>query len=137
MGTVGPRIVVKARGLLLLAAIAIALCLSEFLVRVVPFRIYARWLLRPPTGPVAPLGLVRSVRRKIFLAARLLPWRPACLAQALAGRMILSAGGYATVLTLGTRDHDGELAAHAWLKSGDWFICGKEEFAKYAVVAEF
>lgn len=131
------RIGRKIGAALLLAAILMLLSLAQLLVQLVAFKRYAGWLRRPAVGPAAPLSLVRSLRRKIGIAARALPWHPPCLPQALAGRLILSACGYSSVLSLGVRDDGTALTAHAWLKSGELFVCGKEEAPGYGVVTEF
>lgn len=122
---------------LLFAATLVLLTLAQLVVQLVPFRRYAWWLRQPTSGPVAPLGLVRSLRRKIHLASRTLPWHPPCLPQALVARLLLSACGYSSVLSLGVREDGAVLAAHAWLKSGDLFVCGKAEAAAYGEVARF
>lgn len=122
---------------LLLASLLVLLSLAQMLVRLVAFRRYSGWLQRPVNGPAAPLGLVRSLRRKIHIAARVLPWHPPCLPQALVARLILSLCGYSSVLSLGVKDDGTALAAHAWLTSGELFVCGKAEAAAYGVVARF
>lgn len=132
-----PRITRKIGAGLLFAAILLLLTLAQLVVQLVPFRRYAGWLQQPTTGPVAPLGLVRSLRRKIHLASRALPWHPPCLPQALVGRLLLSSRGYSSVLSLGVKDDGTALAAHAWLKSGDLFVCGRAEAEAYGEVARF
>lgn len=122
---------------MLLLIILVLLSLTQLLIRLVPFRSYVRLLRRPVSGPAAPMAFVRSLRRKISLGARWLPWRPPCLPQSLTGRVILSACGYASVLYLGVQDDGSALAAHASLKSGDMFVCGQPESVHYGVVAKF
>ena len=121
----------------LLVIILVLLTLTQLLIRLVPFGFYVRALQRPVSGPAAPMDFVRSLRRKVTLGARWLPWHPPCLPQSLTGRLILSACGYASVLYLGLKDDGNALAAHAWLKSGDMFVCGKPEAVHYGVVATF
>ena len=121
----------------LVGQLLVLLTLAQILVALVPFRSYARWLRSPVAGPDAPPALVRSLRRKLPLAARLLPWRPQCLPQALAGRYVLARRGYGSRLSLGVADDHRELSAHAWLTSGGLFVCGRSEQARFSEVAAF
>lgn len=127
----------KAAAGLLLAQLALVMTLAQVVVALVPLRHYAGWLRRERTAPSAPPALVRSMRYKIRLAARLLPWHPQCLPQALAARFVLDWHGYGSKLSLGVADAQHQLSAHAWLKSGDLFVCGRQEYEKYSEVARF
>lgn len=127
----------KLNAAMLMVIILVLLTLAQVLIRLVPFRFYVRLLRRPAAGPTAPMSVVRSLRRKLSLGVRWLPWHPKCLPQSVTGRLILSASGYASNLFLGVKDDGNALAAHAWLKSGDMFVCGKSEAVDFGVVAEF
>ncbi|MBD3730134.1 MAG: lasso peptide biosynthesis B2 protein [Sphingomonadales bacterium] len=131
------RISRDAASIWLLAQLLVAMTLAQILVAWIPLRHYARWLRRARVAPAAPPPLVRSIRRKVRIAARWLPWHPQCLPQALAARVVLDLRGYGSVLSLGVADEGRQLSAHAWLKSGELFVCGRQEYAKYGEVARF
>jgi Transglutaminase-like superfamily len=110
---------------------------AQLMVATMPFRFYARWLQRNGDGPVAPPPLVHSLRRKIDIAAKILPWRPQCFPQALAGRYFLRRRGYRSSFSLGVSDPSDMRRAHAWLTSGDLFVSGREQRDNYREVARF
>ena len=91
------------------------------------------------TDSKAPLlpELLR-VARIIRQVSNHTPWRSNCLAQALAGRGMLSRRGVASTLYFGVaKNEQGELEAHAWLRSGETTVTGATEIIRYAVVARF
>jgi hypothetical protein len=127
----------RASAYWLLGQLLVLISLAQLMVRLLPFRIYARWLQRPNQNGDAPPEFVRSLRRKIWLAAEILPWEPQCLPQALAGRFILDRRGYASSFSLGVSDPNDMLKAHAWLTSGDLYVSGREQMQHYREVVRF
>ncbi len=66
------------------------------------------------------------------------PWRSNCLAKAIAGRYMLSRRRVASTIYFGmVKNSEGELNAHAWLKSGNMILTGGSNLDRYAVVAKF
>lgn len=122
---------------MLMAQLLLIVTLAQAMVAFVPFRRYARWLQRSGTGKDAPPELVRSLRRKLRIAAKILPWQPKCLPLALAGRYALARRGYNSEFSLGVSDPTDMQRAHAWLTSGGLFISGREEHGRYREVARF
>lgn len=58
-------------------------------------------------------------------AAARAPWKPACFAQALAGRALLARRGFASALCYGARREAGPgLAAHVWLEAAGRPVVG-------------
>lgn len=90
--------------------------------RVVPFRRFQGLLGTPgprdarPEAPPAPAPGALAVARAIHRAAKAHP--DTCLAQALAGRVMLRRRGLPSTVSLGARRGDGDFAFHAWLRSG-------------------
>ena len=101
------------------AEAAVALTLASLAVRVLPSRRLTRLLGRPesvaPTrGGARPDPRARRVGRGVERVARVLPWRPSCLAQAIATRAMLRrrdipCEGHVGIVST------APLAAHAWV----------------------
>ena len=61
-----------------------------------------------------------------------------CLVKAIAGMKMLEKRNIESTLYLGTaKDENGELIAHAWLRSGPFYISGAEVMERFTVVAKF
>jgi hypothetical protein len=84
----------------------------------------------PATSPVA-----QGVARALAGAAARLPGESTCLAQALAGGLMLRRRGISSRLVLGVATDQGALRAHAWLVAGDGVVCGGREAAAYTPIA--
>ncbi len=61
--------------------------------------------------------------------------RARCLAQALAGRILLHQQGEKCVLTIGATIGDQTMIAHVWLYCGEIVVTGKKEIEKYQKIA--
>lgn len=68
--------------------------------------------------------------------ASLLPWRCACLPQAMAAKRVLARRGYPSTLYLGVRKDD-TLEAHAWLRYGSRIVTGKREMPSFTPISSF
>lgn len=120
-----------------------ALIVSDVLLRTLPFSRISGPMLAGKAGardsnpqpPDHPSAL--AVGRSIGQAADLLPWRPTCLVQALAGRFMLSYRGIRSALVLGVTRQDGELLAHAWLVAGGGTVCGGSGASGFVPIATF
>lgn len=74
----------------------------------------------------------------IRCASRRTPWLSNCLAQALTGKIMLRRRGIASTLYLGVaKGGQNNLAAHAWLRSGEIILTGGYNLAQYTVIASF
>lgn len=81
---------------------------------------------------------MRNVSDAIHLMSRYTFWESMCLVKAIAGMNMLKRRKIASTLYLGTaKDANGKMIAHAWLRSGSFYICGAEEKDKFTVVAQF
>ncbi len=89
-----------------------------------PFGRLAPWLRKPATGLSGP-ELAPRVGRAVLTASRHVPWQAACLAQALAAKLMLALRGQGSALHLGAKlNEGGALAAHAWLTCGGDIVTG-------------
>ena len=70
-------------------------------------------------------------------SSRRTPWRSNCLAQAIACTMMLRRRGVSSTLYLGAKMNDGQLAAHAWTRSGPLYLTGDQDRPGFAVVEQF
>ncbi|WP_010185610.1 lasso peptide biosynthesis B2 protein [Sphingomonas sp. PAMC 26605] len=118
----------------LLAEASLALLDARLRCGLWPFRRLARHLggLKPAAAapgavPVDPptAETIRTVRWAIAAAARRMPFRTACLQQAIAARAMLRRRAIGSVLRLGVGDPSGTvLEAHAWLDAGALKVTG-------------
>ncbi len=112
--------------------------------KLVPFRRFKRLLgpagdkdspwEREPKGPppddarVVSLWLRRIARKH----------EDTCLAQALAGRVMMRRRRLASTVSFGAREEaDGDLEFHAWLVHDDWVLTGGGALRCYSVIATF
>jgi hypothetical protein len=73
-------------------------------------------------------------------ASRHTPWESACLAQGIAGKLMLSVRRMASTLYLGVElDGEGEegMSAHAWLRCGTMILTGANDRHRFKIVATF
>ncbi|WP_078428888.1 lasso peptide biosynthesis B2 protein [Alkalihalobacterium alkalinitrilicum] len=81
---------------------------------------------------------LRNVSQAIHMMSRYTFWESQCLVKAIAGMKMLEKRGIESTLYLGTaKDENGKLIAHAWLRSGPYFISGAEGMEKFTVVSKF
>jgi hypothetical protein len=79
-----------------------------------------------------------EIRSAIHIASRHTPWESKCLARAIAGMRMLERRRISSTLYLGTaKDGEGNLIAHAWLRSGAHYITGAEEMERFTVTGMF
>ena len=76
------------------------------------------------------------VRWAVDTAARVLPWKPVCLPQAIAATLMLNRRDIASILYLGV-DPTRALDAHAWVRVGEVTVTGGPVDQRFAVVSTF
>ena len=97
--------------------------------------------------------LLRSISREIERASRNVPWDAVCLPQAMAGKWMLKRRNLPAIMFLGVAKENaaaaaevkkikkGEwqpgLKAHAWLKSGNYVVTGRQGHQQFTVVGRF
>ena len=65
-------------------------------------------------------------------------WKSQCLVRAIAAKKMLDRRRIESTLYLGTaRDAEGKMIAHAWLRSGPFYVTGAEEMQMFTTVAAF
>lgn len=117
---------------------ALMLALARLLVLTMPLRLIVPWLQRAPETALTDKQIVRAVRRAVTIAARNVPWNPACLTQALAAKAMLARRGCGSAFHLGaTFDKNGKLVAHAWLVAGGEVVVGAVGIRGMSLLARF
>lgn len=79
------------------------------------------------------------VSAKVSRVAKRVPWESKCLVQAMVAQRLLRGYGIASTMYLGVgrdKDNHNKMIAHAWVRSGPYYICGGNGEG-YAVVAKF
>lgn len=115
----------------------------------------ARFLKMMPFSKVAPLlgdqmnetshnhlgmnnQMIKNVSNAIRIMSRYTFWESQCLVKAIAGMKMLERRGIDSTLYLGTaKDEEGKMIAHAWLRSGPFYISGVEGMERFTVVSKF
>lgn len=86
----------------------------------------------------AQRNVIKHISQAIQVMSRYTWWESMCLVKAIAGMKMLERRGIESTLYLGTaRDESGSMIAHAWLRSGPYYISGYEEMERFTVVAKF
>lgn len=119
------------------------LALARMAIVLIPFRRIAPHLGHhmeesPATRNLEQLQQVRDVAHVVQRMADFMPWQCKCLAQAISAKMMLQRRGVSSTLYLGVaKKGETELCAHAWLRSGDRIVTGRDGMKQFAVVSFF
>ncbi|MBT2657073.1 lasso peptide biosynthesis B2 protein [Bacillus sp. ISL-18] len=82
--------------------------------------------------------ILMKVSEAVNLMSRYTFWESMCLVKAIAAMKMLERRHIESTIYLGTsKDKNGELIAHAWLRSGPFYITGAEVMNKFVVVSKF
>lgn len=112
--------------LLFIEALALHLW-AGLLLKIIPFK----WVPRLFSSPESAVGSRQSevidlVTGAIQRAGKVSPWRNRCLVSSLVGRCMLRRRKIGSQLSLGVaKNPDGKTIAHAWLKTGNTEIVGR------------
>ncbi|MEH7884011.1 lasso peptide biosynthesis B2 protein [Bacillus sp. JJ1609] len=83
-------------------------------------------------------GILRYVSSALHIMSKYTFWESECLVKAIAGMKMLQRRGIESTLYLGTaKDEHGKMIAHAWLRSGSYYVSGAEEMKRFTVVSKF
>lgn len=86
----------------------------------------------------AHMSALKQVAYAVHLMSRHTWWESRCLVKAIAAMRMLERRGISCTLYMGmAREETGRLVAHAWLRSGPYYITGAEEKERYTCVATF
>lgn len=92
----------------------------------------------PPPGDSAADPAVRDVRWALYMVRTRLGADRACLASAIAGRMMLRRRGYAPTLYIGAaRSPSGGIQLHAWLVERGHPVAGVGKLGAFETLAAF
>ena len=92
----------------------------------------------PHVHDLAQERLIRRISEAVRVMSRHTIWESQCLVQALAARKMLERRRMDSTLYLGTaKDKQGNLVAHAWLRSGPIYLTGDQERRLFTTVAYF
>lgn len=81
---------------------------------------------------------IRQVTQAIRVISRYTPWKSTCMVRAVAGLKMLEKRGIESTLYMGVaRDQQGQMIAHAWLRSGAQYVSGDEVMQNFVVVKKF
>lgn len=81
---------------------------------------------------------IANISKAIHIMSRYTFWESQCLVRAIAGMKMLEKRKIESTLYLGTaKDENGQLIAHAWLRSGSLYISGAEVMNQFTIVAKF
>jgi hypothetical protein len=122
---------------------ALFLALVRPAVMILPFRWIAPWLGHymaesSRTTPVEHEELAERVGWCVRSAGGNLPGESRCLAQGVAGKLMLKRRGIPSTLYLGaSKDEQHLVRYHAWLRSGSTIITGGPLIKQYTVVSTF
>lgn len=83
------------------------------------------------------VAILRNVSSALHKMSRYTFWESECLVKAMAGMKMLERRGIESTLYLGTAKDETGLIAHAWLRSGTFYISGAEVMERFTVVAQF
>ncbi|MGP4067337.1 lasso peptide biosynthesis B2 protein [Halobacillus sp. B29] len=82
--------------------------------------------------------MLSQISSALYLMSRYTFWESQCLVKALAAMKMLEKRNIESTLYLGTaRGKDGKMVAHAWLRSGSFYVTGSEGIERYTVVGKF
>ncbi|MED4534429.1 lasso peptide biosynthesis B2 protein [Metabacillus fastidiosus] len=82
--------------------------------------------------------LINHISYAVRMMSRHTFWESMCLVQAIAAMKMLERRRIESTLYLGTaRSRTGKMIAHAWLRSGSYYLTGVEEMHKFTVVNTF
>lgn len=83
------------------------------------------------------MNIVKQVSYVIHLASRYTFWESECLVKAMAGMKMLERRGIESTLYLGMAKDATGLRAHAWLRSGNFYVSGSDGMENFTVVEKF
>ena len=82
-------------------------------------------------------AIAKKISSALYLMSQYAFWESECLVKAIAGMKMLERRGIESTLYLGTAKDETGLVAHAWLRSGNYIVSGKDGNHKFTVVATF
>jgi hypothetical protein len=82
--------------------------------------------------------ILNNISDSIEIMSRHTFWQSKCFVKAIAAMKMLERRKIESTLYLGTaKDKDGKMIAHAWLRSGTFYVSGKEGMNRFTIVNYF
>lgn len=122
---------------------AIYLSLASILIKLLPFRYLSKLLGAHMAMRIKPLDqidieMIQIIGLSVQKAAKSMPWRPLCLPQAIAAKLMLKNRVIASTLFMGvSKKNGGQLHAHAWLNVDKVTVTGECNKNNYKILASF
>lgn len=86
----------------------------------------------------ADVPSIQQITRAIRGGSKLTPWKSTCMVRAVAALNMLEKRGIESTLYMGVaRDKQGQMIAHAWLRSGPYYVSGDDAMRGFVVVEKF
>lgn len=83
-------------------------------------------------------SIVTNIYHVIEVTSHHTFWESKCLVRAIAAMKMLERRQIASTLYLGiAKDEDGKMIAHAWLRSGSFYVTGADVMEGFTVVGKF
>lgn len=90
------------------------------------------------TGNSSNRITVKKISNAVHIMSRYTVWESQCFVKAMAAMQMLKRRGIESTIYFGTaKDEDGKLIAHAWLRSGSFYLTGAEVMERFTVVSKF
>jgi hypothetical protein len=91
-----------------------------------------------PVSKDSDISRIKHITGAIRVISRYTPWESTCMVRAVAGLKMLEKRGIESTLYLGVaRDRNGQMIAHAWLRSGAYYVSGDDAMKGFVVVEKF
>lgn len=92
----------------------------------------------PYTLNTSNKAILSKISQAISISSKYTFWESQCLVRAIAAMKMLERRNIDSTLYLGTaKDESGNLIAHAWVRSGPFYITGSEGMEKFTIVQTF
>jgi hypothetical protein len=119
-----------------------SLAIARLAIRLAPFRriepFLGRRMAESPRAVRTHAETAKRISWAVRTAGRYTPWKSACLAQAIAAKMMLKIRGATSTLYLGLkRNEDEGLCAHAWLRHGETILTGRPGLEEFVMIVAF
>ncbi len=124
----------------LLVEATLRLGVARLALLLLPFRLVSPHLGAPKQETGQDGGdrdLLRRLSWAIGAVSRRAPWRCKCLEQGIAAKMMLRRRRLANTLYLGVARGEEQIEAHAWLRSGTFYVTGGAGRERFSVVSTF
>jgi hypothetical protein len=80
------------------------------------------------------LPKIRAISWAVSTASRNTPWKSLCMVQALTAQLLLRYFSIPATLYLGVKKNEGQLIAHAWLRSGSEIVTGGDTMDNFRAI---